>query len=209
MRVTELHGVRVETCERCQGHWLDSAELVRLAPGWKAHALQAALPHAPRRCPHARHRVPANKTHCGLCGAAVAGCPSCGEHLSQVNTKVCAVDVCAQCHGLWLDAGELQALRQHKQPITPMAAGAAMAAAAAATAVAVASTSGDPLQARANPAVSAVDVAEGVTEVALEAVSFEDVTDGASTAVEMASEVGSAVAEAVGTVLGSVLELFN
>lgn len=217
MRVIELHGVRVETCEHCQGHWVDSVELERLAPGWKAHSLQAALPHAPRRCPHARHRVPPNRKHCGLCGSAVAGCPSCGEPLSQVLTRVCEVDVCSKCQGLWLDAGELQALRQHPQPITAMPAGKAMAAAAAAAAAAavvVASTSGGAGHERASRVtVDAVDVAGEATELAVdtasELISLDSVAEGASTAVEFASETGSAVAEAVGAVLGSVLELFN
>jgi Zn-finger nucleic acid-binding protein len=207
MRVIELHGVRVETCGRCQGHWLDSEELRRLAPNWMSHKLQPALRNAPQRCPHAKHRVPPGKLLCGLCGAAVVTCPSCGEHLSQVHTKVCDVDVCGQCQGLWLDAGELQALRQHKHLITPMTAGVAMAAAAAA-AVAMAAS---PDQ-RDRLTQKAVDVAAGTGEVAVEAAAefgVEAVIDGAGTAVEFASEGASAVGEAVGAVLSSLLELFN
>lgn len=216
LRVIQLNGVTVETCDRCQGHWLDSLELERLAPGWRTESLKAALPHAPRRCPHARHRVPAHKMLCGLCGAGVAGCPSCGQFLSQVETKVCAVDVCATCQGIWLDAGELQALRRHKQTITPLTASAAMAAAAA---VAVASAAGAApgpndrasrvLQAvtdnAGEVAVEGVDVALEVSELA----PMEAISEGVSSAAEVAVEGASAVGEAIGAVLGSVLELFS
>ena len=212
MHVIELHGVRVETCVRCQGHWLDSTELERLAPHWKTHSLQAALPNAPRRCRHAKHRVPANKVLCGMCGSAVACCPSCGEHLSQVHTKVCAVDVCGKCQGLWLDAGELLALRQHKQRITPMTAGAAMAAAAS-VAVAAAAVSAPNRERLGQKAMSVVgETGEVAVEVAVETaaeVGVDAVVGGASAAVEFASEGASVIGEAVGAVLGSVLELFN
>ncbi len=208
MHVIELHGVRLETCVRCQGHWLDSTELERLAPNWKTHSLQVALPNAPRRCRHAKHRVPANKALCGTCGSAVACCPSCGEHLSQVHTKVCAVDVCAKCQGLWLDAGELQALRRHKQRITPMTAGEAMAAAAAA-AVAAATISAPNRDRLGQTALNVVgETGEVAVEVAAE-VGVDAMVDGAGTVVEFASEGASAIGEAVGAVLGSVLELLN
>lgn len=37
-------------------------------------------------------------------------CPKCGMDLSEVEYKGIRVDKCSQCNGVWLDAGELEAV---------------------------------------------------------------------------------------------------
>ena len=34
-------------------------------------------------------------------------CPKCGTRLSEESLESVAVEVCSNCHGLWLDEGEL------------------------------------------------------------------------------------------------------
>jgi Zn-finger nucleic acid-binding protein len=37
-------------------------------------------------------------------------CPKCGMQLIEINYKGIAVDKCSSCEGIWLDAGELEAV---------------------------------------------------------------------------------------------------
>ena len=37
-------------------------------------------------------------------------CPKCGMKLIEINYKDIAVDKCSACEGIWLDAGELEAI---------------------------------------------------------------------------------------------------
>jgi hypothetical protein len=37
-------------------------------------------------------------------------CPKCGMELIEVNYKGILVDKCSECDGVWLDAGELEAI---------------------------------------------------------------------------------------------------
>ncbi len=39
-------------------------------------------------------------------------CPKCGHTLIEVDYKGIAVDNCSHCHGVWLDAGELEQVSQ-------------------------------------------------------------------------------------------------
>ena len=39
-------------------------------------------------------------------------CPKCGMRLVEINYKGIAVDKCSSCEGVWLDAGELEAISQ-------------------------------------------------------------------------------------------------
>ena len=42
-------------------------------------------------------------------------CPKCGADLKEVGREHVAVDVCPDCGGMWLDAGELDMLRKVKE----------------------------------------------------------------------------------------------
>lgn len=39
-------------------------------------------------------------------------CPKCGMELIEINYKNIAVDKCSSCEGIWLDAGELEAISE-------------------------------------------------------------------------------------------------
>ena len=39
-------------------------------------------------------------------------CPKCGMELIEINYKDIAVDKCSSCEGIWLDAGELEAISE-------------------------------------------------------------------------------------------------
>lgn len=43
-------------------------------------------------------------------------CPKCGADMHVVYTKRLAVDQCTECHGIWLDMEELEAIRD-KGPV--------------------------------------------------------------------------------------------
>ena len=42
-------------------------------------------------------------------------CPKCGGDLREITKDQVSVDVCADCGGVWLDAGELELLRKVKE----------------------------------------------------------------------------------------------
>jgi transposase len=39
-------------------------------------------------------------------------CPKCGHQLSELDYKGVKIDRCMNCHGVWLDAGELELVTQ-------------------------------------------------------------------------------------------------
>jgi hypothetical protein len=41
-------------------------------------------------------------------------CPKCGQQLSEIDYKGVKVDRCMHCHGVWLDAGELELVTQRE-----------------------------------------------------------------------------------------------
>ncbi|MCP3102074.1 zf-TFIIB domain-containing protein [Myxococcus sp. K15C18031901] len=222
LRVIEMRGVQVDTCERCYGHWLNAGELDRLAPGWKTDALVTAMHTASRRCRHARHHVPTHRTSCGLCGVEAARCPCCGEYLAKVATEVCAVDFCGKCHGLWLDPNELKALMEwHRSAMRPLAMGAAVMAGGAAAGMAAVALADVAARAPgehsrvADALASVVERAGDATdalELASDAVDLVDVSsmgESLSAAVEAAAEGGAAVGEAMAVVLEAVAGLFH
>ena len=83
-------GVKVDVCAQCRGIWFDGGEL----DGSVAVAAKEL-------------RVPS--------GAASTRrvCPRCNEPLyaSKYPQTLVIVDMCKQCNGLWLDAGELTELQ--------------------------------------------------------------------------------------------------
>ncbi len=40
-------------------------------------------------------------------------CPKCGHDLATRSVQGVAIDTCTHCGGMWLDAGELEALSKH------------------------------------------------------------------------------------------------
>lgn len=84
--------VEVDACARCQGLFLDVGEIAQLTGNRGLHRYLT--------------------TYLGIDTDSQLVCPSCG---GLMDTEECAgttVDVCVRCKGVWLDAGELQALQQ-------------------------------------------------------------------------------------------------
>ncbi|MDY7030349.1 MAG: zf-TFIIB domain-containing protein, partial [Thermodesulfobacteriota bacterium] len=44
-------------------------------------------------------------------------CPKCGMELTEIDYKKIKVDKCFSCQGVWLDAGELEAVSELDQSI--------------------------------------------------------------------------------------------
>ena len=42
-------------------------------------------------------------------------CPKCGQDLKEREMHGVKVDACPDCHGIWLDQGELELLSQHRE----------------------------------------------------------------------------------------------
>jgi membrane associated rhomboid family serine protease len=90
-----LHqGVTVDVCTRCKGLWLDPGELA---------ALRGADQDVPAERIQETHPDPTSYI-----------CPRCEggfETFEYVRGTGLYVDRCKNCHGIWLDAGELQKVR--------------------------------------------------------------------------------------------------
>lgn len=114
-RETHKAGVKLDRCGDCGGVWLNAGELERIethagsveAPaGYNASVerLKRAYANARRPEPREAEEEP-----------APLACPGCGEPMFprewSIGTLV-IVDVCIDCRGIWLDAGELEAIEQ-------------------------------------------------------------------------------------------------
>lgn len=43
-------------------------------------------------------------------------CPKCGMGLVEIDFRGIKIDRCSECHGVWLDSGELEAVMQLDKP---------------------------------------------------------------------------------------------
>ncbi len=96
--------------------WFDKGELELFPDRPSSRVFLAAARVAPSRCKKLQHSVPRASAACLTCRSAPVSCPNCSARLGLVPTPNCVVDVCAQCEGIWLDAGELEALEGYGQP---------------------------------------------------------------------------------------------
>lgn len=103
--------VEVEVCPRCHGMWFDGGELERFPDRPSVRPFLPAARQAASRCRKLGHLVPRSLAACASCRSLPVGCPACGARLSLVVTSACAIDVCVQCEGVWLDAGEFELLQ--------------------------------------------------------------------------------------------------
>jgi len=81
-------GARIDQCRNCKGAWFDSGEL------------QKAIGVNHRRLPSK--------------ALGDRNCPACEEPMKILDfpgTNV-EIDLCAQCGGIWLDAGEFRGIRE-------------------------------------------------------------------------------------------------
>lgn len=106
-----LQGVEIETCQSCGGLWFAAGRLERFPDRPAARTLMPLARQAPGRCRRKGHAIGRAMVRCSACGGAPAQCPACNTRLAMVPTSACAIDICVDCQGVWLDAGEFEALR--------------------------------------------------------------------------------------------------
>jgi uncharacterized protein len=95
-KTPEVHGLG---CEKCKGVWLEQTDLSRLEQVVDVTWLEL------------RHVPPPELQ------AELLTCPRCepARHLGKVQSqrdRKVVLDVCAHCHGVWLDGGELEAIQE-------------------------------------------------------------------------------------------------
>jgi hypothetical protein len=44
-------------------------------------------------------------------------CPKCGANLTEIDFKGIKIDECSSCRGMWLDAGEFDAVAKIEKPV--------------------------------------------------------------------------------------------
>jgi Zn-finger nucleic acid-binding protein len=95
-------GVEMDECTVCQGLWLDQGELEALA----------AMSQPPKRLlrtrPALMERASTGKAQ--LRPEGTRPCPRCAQYLTVMTVKGTRLDMCHECHGLFLDQGELNTL---------------------------------------------------------------------------------------------------
>ncbi len=116
LSAVQASDVEVEICPRCQGMWFDAGMLERFPERPSVRPFLPAARQAASRCRKLGHLVPRAMAACASCRSAPVGCPACGSRLSLVVTSACAIDICVQCEGVWLDAGEFELLQGVKGP---------------------------------------------------------------------------------------------
>jgi Zn-finger nucleic acid-binding protein len=86
-------------CPQCTGHWLDEDDLKRLEQVVEVKWWE--FRHLPPK------KVQVQPLDCPFCRPAF--------RLAKVQStrdRKVIMDVCSQCHGVWLDGGELEAIEQ-------------------------------------------------------------------------------------------------
>lgn len=95
-------GVHIDVCSNCNGCWLDNKEIELMTRSRGKNALTVEL---------------ANKKD------SYAFCPRCREKTLQEGNHVMKpsllLDECKNCHGVWLDRGELPTLLTLRKEIKP------------------------------------------------------------------------------------------
>lgn len=94
----ELDDVEALHCVECGGHWLERDDLKRLEQVTEVHWVEV------------RHLPPPQVQ------AQLLTCPRCApvQHLVKLKSerdKKVVMDGCLHCQGVWLDGGELDAIR--------------------------------------------------------------------------------------------------
>ena len=82
--------ITIDYCSKCKGIWFDEKELKRIA----SEAIKDLS-------------VPSNSTK------SQRLCPKCNKYLYEFNypQTLVTIDMCKNCKGLWLDAGELKEIQ--------------------------------------------------------------------------------------------------
>ena len=86
------------TCQRCRGLWFSMEQLLKYTRVNRPAATALPRSSSGAIAAHSQHQWP---------------CPQCRQaHLSTKQVDNVEVDVCPRCRGIWLDAGELEPIRE-------------------------------------------------------------------------------------------------
>ncbi|HMP84325.1 MAG TPA: zf-TFIIB domain-containing protein [Verrucomicrobiota bacterium] len=85
----DVSGYRYYSCERCRGYWIPGGALHRVLSARGVSELRS-VPRA---------------------GKGDIDCPDCHRPSVAVVIAGCRLDFCANCHGVWLDSGEVNRVR--------------------------------------------------------------------------------------------------
>jgi Zn-finger nucleic acid-binding protein len=92
-------GVRTEHCPKCQGHWVEGADLRVLEATVEPQLIEW------RRLPSAE--IQTKEISCPRCRPRVIL-----KKVRSERDRHVLLDVCGSCQGVWLDGGELAAIQQ-------------------------------------------------------------------------------------------------
>lgn len=96
LAASEVKGIQIDQCGRCGGVWCDAAELPRLVSGEAKEVKRLATGRAE-----------------AAVSARAGKCPRDGNQLLRVasaKNRAVIIETCPECHGVWLDGGELKEL---------------------------------------------------------------------------------------------------
>lgn len=90
-----LREVAIDVCPKCAGIFLDEGEIRKLTGNRALHVLLTKK--------------------LGIDSDSTLVCPRCGGIMDLEDAAGVPVDACLSCHGIWLDAGELEALSEKEE----------------------------------------------------------------------------------------------
>ncbi len=106
LKSIQYEGITIETCPGCGGEWLDADEL-----GHIVRIREVRFSDEERRAIDATAKIP------GIPSQEIerdVTCPKCGNATGPINYGAdtgIIIDRCGQCHGIWLDADELEKIQ--------------------------------------------------------------------------------------------------
>ncbi|HVU02902.1 MAG TPA: zf-TFIIB domain-containing protein [Polyangiaceae bacterium] len=99
--------IEVDVCPSCGGMWLDHGELEAIQEA-KEHDYRKSLEEVADTVSRSINQVVQETT-------APIACVKCGTRMDTREYAYCSqivIDTCPEGHGMWLDAGEIQALEK-------------------------------------------------------------------------------------------------
>jgi Zn-finger nucleic acid-binding protein len=110
--MTFTGGLRRELCSACGALWFEAGTLGKVVGKAALERLARQARGAMGQCKRCRGLLE-GVPYCPACGEQASACPGCGVGpLAVVEVADVPVDVCSQCGGVALDAGELELLKR-------------------------------------------------------------------------------------------------
>ncbi|MBK6512904.1 MAG: zf-TFIIB domain-containing protein [Polyangiaceae bacterium] len=107
-------GIEIDRCPTCGGAFLDAGELEAVERGGKAARRQPGAEAALEMFQRSHQLAKRPDDAVEVNEEPPLDCPRCGETMfeREWSTTLVMVDVCLDCRGVWLDAGELESLER-------------------------------------------------------------------------------------------------